>query len=134
MAFNLDNFFGLHAQSLQLRGQRHELLASNIANADTPGYRARDLDFSAALQQAQGQGGSTLARTHSRHMSVNGQGADANVVYRTAVQPSQDGNTVDVQMEQAAFAENALRYQASLEFLNGRIRSLMTAIKGSSQS
>ncbi len=133
MSINLDKHFGVHAQAMQLRSQRNEVLAANIANADTPGYKARDLDFAAVLRgTAPTREG--LRVTHVRHLEANGATAgQAQLMYRTAAQPAQDGNTVDVQREQAAFAENAVRYQASLEFLNSRIRGLITAIKGQSQ-
>ena len=133
MTLNIDKHFGVHAQALQLRSQRNEVLAANIANADTPGYKARDLDFNAVLRQASGSG-DTLRVTHARHMHANGAApGQAPVLYRVPTQPAQDGNTVDVQQEQAAFAENAVRYQASLEFLSGRVRGLISAIKGQSQ-
>ena len=128
MSLNIDKHFGVHAQAMQLKSQRNEVLATNIANADTPGYKARDLDFNAVLRQASGDG---LRVTHTRHMMANGATpGEAQLLYRVPTQPAQDGNTVDVQQEQAAFAENAVRYQASLEFLNSRIRGLSTAIRG----
>lgn len=133
MSINLDKHFGVHAQAMQLRSQRNEVLATNIANADTPGYKARDLDFSAVLRQT-APGGENLRLTHVRHLDANGAGnGEPRLMYRIATQPTQDGNTVDMQQEQATFAENAVRYQASLEFLNSRIRGLLTAIKGQSQ-
>jgi len=112
-----EKLFGLHATALQLRSQRMMMLASNIANAATPGYKARDLDFSKALDLAQ-QGGST---------------ADAMagaIAYRVPVQASLDGNTVEMATEQTAFAENALAYRSSLSFLSGRVNTLTRAIKG----
>ncbi|QOC21229.1 flagellar basal body rod protein FlgB [Wenzhouxiangella sp. AB-CW3] len=134
MSINLDKYFGIHAQALQFRSQRNEVLASNIANADTPGYRARDLDFSAALQAAQGQAasGDRMQVTHASHMGGSHGAGGAQKIYRNSLQPSQDGNTVDTQVEKAEFARNSIQYQASLEFLNGRIRSLVAAIKGGS--
>lgn len=108
-----DPLFGIHAQALSLQRQRMDVIATNIANADTPGYRARDLDFAAVLKST----GSSLD-------------AAAATYERPASQPSADGNTVDLQAEQARFAESALRYKASLGFIDGRIRSLMTAITG----
>jgi flagellar basal-body rod protein FlgB len=133
MAFSIDKHFGVHAQAVQLRSQRTELLAANIANADTPGYKARDIDFASVMRQTAGSG-EALQVTHERHLNVNGTTAgQAAALYRVPIQPAQDGNTVDVQQEQAAFAENAVRYQASLEFLSGRVRGLITAIKGRSQ-
>lgn len=130
---NIDKAFGIHAVALQLRARRAEILAANLANADTPHYKARDLDFKAALQAAAGQRSATALRTtHPRHIGAPGSdpAARAELRHRAATQPSADGNTVDTQREQAAFAENALQYQASLTFLNGKIRSLKTAIKG----
>ena len=133
MAFSIDKHFGVHAQAVQLRSQRTELLAANIANADTPGYKARDIDFESVMRQTAGSG-EGLRVTHVRHLTANGMSAgEATALYRIPTQPALDGNTVDVQQEQAAFAENAVRYQASLEFLSGRVRGLITAIKGQSQ-
>ncbi|MFP4335308.1 MAG: flagellar basal body rod protein FlgB [Wenzhouxiangella sp.] len=133
MALNIDKHFGVHAQAVQLRSQRTELLAANIANADTPGYKARDIDFATVMRQTAGSP-DALRVTNERHLHSNGATAgQAAALYRVPTQPAQDGNTVDVQQEQAAFAENAVRYQASLEFLSGRVRSLITAIKGQSQ-
>ncbi|WP_077147284.1 flagellar basal body protein [Sphingopyxis sp. KK2] len=108
-----EKLFGIHASALQLRSQRMMMLASNIANAATPNYKARDLDFSKALDLAQ-QGGSM-------------EGA---VRYRVPVQASLDGNTVEMATEQTAFAENALAYRSSLSFLSGRVNTLTRALKG----
>ncbi len=133
MALDIDSALGIHPEALRLRARRAEILASNLANADTPGYKARDIDFKAALSQAQGAvQGTTLARTEPGHMGgVGGVGLPGGpLLYRNPSQPSLDGNTVDVQSEQAAFAENAVHYQASLRFLNDRIKGLLTAIKG----
>ncbi|SNS84487.1 flagellar basal-body rod protein FlgB [Sphingomonas laterariae] len=112
-----DTVFGVHGDALALRSQRLAMLASNIANASTPGYKARDLDFTKALDMAQG-GTATDAATA------------ANVGYRVPVQPTQDGNTVELSTEQTIFAENAVQYRTTLSFLNGRINTLMTALKG----
>jgi flagellar basal-body rod protein FlgB len=113
MPLNLDTYLGVHATALKVGGQRMELLAKNLANADTPGYKAQDIDFRAAM-----------ART--------GKEADMapQLKYRVPLAPSLDGNTVDTQLEQAAFAENAVRFQATLSFLSARFRGLMTAITG----
>ncbi len=108
-----EKLFGIHANALQLRSQRMMMLASNIANAATPNYKARDLDFSKALDLAQ-QGGSM-------------EGA---IEYRVPVQASLDGNTVEMATEQTAFAENALAYRSSLSFLSGRVNTLTRALKG----
>ncbi len=110
----IDRQFGIHGQAMQLRSQRMALIASNIANAATPGYKARDLDFAAALKAS----------------SNPATGFAASLRYRVPVQASLDGNTVELATEQTAFAENALHYRASLSFLTSRIQSLTTALKG----
>jgi flagellar basal-body rod protein FlgB len=134
MPINLDAYLGVHADALKIRGQRTEVLARNLANADTPGYQARDIDFRAALAAAGGAGSTVALRaTDVRHLGTaeaTGDNASANLKYRTPLAPSLDGNTVDVQMEQAAFAENTVRFQATLSFLSARFRGLMTAITG----
>lgn len=135
MPVNLDAYLGVHAAALKVRSQRTELLAANLANADTPGYRARDIDFRAALAAAEGSNpGSAvqLATTRSGHIgSTPGNGtSSAELKYRVPLAPSLDGNTVDAQLEQAAFAENTVRYQATLSFLSSKFRGLMTAITG----
>ena len=130
MPLNIDNVFATHAKSLTLGSQRIQLLAANIANADTPNYLARDIDFKGAMA-SQISGSVRMARTSSRHISP-GQtsGGPATVLYRIPHQPAQDGNTVDSQREKAAIAETSLRYQSSLTFLNMRIRGLKSAITG----
>jgi flagellar basal-body rod protein FlgB len=140
MPMNLDAYLGVHADALKLRSQRTEILARNLANADTPGYQARDLDFKAALAQATGGGPDApvaLKTTHTNQIATAidaGGETTANLAgalkYRVPMAPALDGNTVDVQMEQANFAENSVRFQATLTFLNNRFRSLMTAITG----
>jgi flagellar basal-body rod protein FlgB len=133
MPLNLDAYLGVHADALKVRGQRTELLARNLANADTPGYKAQDLDFRAALAAASGADKPVAMRaTDTQHIGAGNSAADApaSLKYRTPLAPSLDGNTVDVQMEQAAFAENAVRFQATLSFLSARFRGLMTAITG----
>lgn len=117
---------GLHAQALILREKRGEILASNIANAATPNFKARDFDFEAELARARGTTGP--ARTAAGHMA--GTLADGNLGYRVPVTASLDGNTVELGVEQMEFAENTVRYQSSLTFLNRRISGLMSAIKG----
>jgi flagellar basal-body rod protein FlgB len=137
VAINIDSYLGVHASALKLREQRTELLARNLANADTPGYKAQDLDFRAALAAAtQPPKAGTLIATQAGHVgasadaSLNAGGTEAFLKYRTPLAPSLDGNTVDAQLEQAAFADNAVRYQATLSFLSSKFRSLMTAITG----
>jgi flagellar basal-body rod protein FlgB len=129
MANLIDQAFGTHGTALQLRAERAQLLAANLANADTPGFKARDIDFKQALASAQGAA-SPLVTTQANHVAGLDVGASTMALYRTPLQPSLDGNTVDVATEQAAFGENSNRYLASLTFLNGRIRGLMTALRG----
>jgi len=135
MPLNLDAYLGVHADALKLRSQRTEVLARNLANADTPGYQARDIDFKAALAQAAGGVDAPVAlkTTHANQIAapIDASGeTNANMKYRVPMAPALDGNTVDVQMEQANFAENSVRFQATLTFLNARFRGLMTAITG----
>jgi len=126
----MDNLFGIHATALKLRANRAELLAANIANADTPNYKARDIDFKHALKLAANNSGD-MVTTNARHISSAGTSKmGAEIMYRIPTQPSLDGNTVDLQTERSAFLENAMMYQASLRFLNGKISGLMTAIRG----
>ncbi len=113
-----DALFGIHGQALAIQSRRMELIASNLANADTPGFQARDLDFREVLAQV------------SQPAAGTGVVDNPSLKYRVAGQPSTDGNTVDVQTEQAQYAEAALRYQASLGFLDGRIKAMMTALTG----
>jgi flagellar basal-body rod protein FlgB len=133
MPIGLDAYLGDHAGALALRAYRGEVLASNIANADTPNYQARDFDFAAALRRAMsGVQAVRLAQTSERHLSGAGQRQPviADLQYRVPVQPSIDGNTVELDTELAQFSENAMRYQATLTFLNERIHSLRTALTG----
>ncbi|MFD0857524.1 flagellar basal body rod protein FlgB [Roseovarius aquimarinus] len=116
-----------NAAALGLREQRGAALASNIANAATPGFKARDIDFDAALQAQ--IGGGALRTSDARHFSSAAPGA-GQPGYRVPTAPSLDGNTVELAVEQMEFAENSLRYQTSLALLNRRISGLMTAIKG----
>jgi flagellar basal-body rod protein FlgB len=122
------------ASALSLQAQRAKVLASNIANADTPNYQAKDFDFSAALTQATqaaSQSPSEPTRTHPAHLSTTGGAAPAPVLqYRQPLQAALDGNSVDLDTERAAFAENSVRYEASLRFLNGQIKTMLTAING----
>ncbi|MEE9396379.1 MAG: flagellar basal body rod protein FlgB [Methylococcales bacterium] len=129
MAINFDTALGLHPQALTLRGKRTEVLAANLANADTPGYKARDVDFQSVLKKVQPRP-VTLEGTHSLHIQPPRQMLGASLQYRIPNQPSLDGNTVETHIEQAKFTENAMQYQASLRFVNGRVSSLLTALKG----
>jgi flagellar basal-body rod protein FlgB len=112
-----NGLFGIHAAALELRSQRMGLLTSNIANAATPGYKARDIDFTAALKAAaEGQGTDQAAAGATR--------------YRVPVMPSLDGNTVEIGNEQVAFSENAVGYSATLSFISGRVNTITRALKG----
>lgn len=133
MMKSIDNAFAFQEKALALRGYRQQLLASNIANADTPNYKAMDVNFSKALSEAQGgMGGSIeLAATSPGHLT-GGSGTALGIkpMYRTAVQPSIDGNTVDMNVEQAQFSDNSLHYLTTLQFINGKIQSTLLALKG----
>jgi flagellar basal-body rod protein FlgB len=115
---NGESLFGLHGTALALRSQRLALLASNIANAATPNYKARDIDFNKALEAAS-NGGS----------DVDGAARGA-LGYRVPLEASLDGNTVELSTEQTQFAENAVKYRTTLSFLEGRIGTIMTALRG----
>ena len=128
MAFSFNEAFGMHPQAVAVRGKRMQIIASNLANADTPGFQARDLDFRDVLKK---EGGNLkTVRTNNRHLAHNPAMPEASLKYRMPLQPAVDGNTVDPQFEQTSFADNAIRFQASLMFLNGRIRGLSDAITG----
>ena len=123
--------FGQHEQALKFRAFRNQLLSSNIANADTPNYKARDVDFGAALKSAR-QETLSMTKTSDLHKSAwRGNDSGFQTLYRVPHQPTLDGNTVEMDVEQSKFAENALQYRASLAFLDGKIRSLRYALKGS---
>ena len=122
--------FAHHEQALKFRALRNQVLSSNIANADTPNYKARDVDFSSVMK---GVNSSQLSmtRTSDLHQSAgSSENFGATIKYRIPSQPTLDGNTVETDVEQAAFAENAVQYRATLAFLDGQIRGLRYALKG----
>lgn len=121
-------YFGVHAAALELRGRRVALLASNIANAATPNFKARDIDFAAALARAEGVG--PLSSTSPLHFSAAPVWGASESGYRLPVSPSLDGNTVELSTEQVLFGENAARYQATLAFISGRAGDLIAALRG----
>lgn len=126
----LDNYFGIHEQALRLRERRSEVLASNLANMDTPGYKARDFDFKALLAQESGQN-RDMVLTNQRHISTGDSLVPESFMrYRMPEQDSLDGNSVNAEREQMNFASNNLQYQASLRFLGDKMTSLVRAIKG----
>lgn len=134
MTSRIDDALKFHQTALSLRASRQELLASNIANADTPNYKARDIDFASALQGA--LSGTTanlpLSGTSPRHLGgTTGESVmGAPVMYRNVLQPSADGNTVDMDVERAQFADNALRYEASVKFVSDKVKDVLTALQG----
>jgi flagellar basal-body rod protein FlgB len=129
----IDREVGFVQAALNARAMRQEVLAANIANADTPNYKARDVDFAAALAAAKGAGGLDLARTSARHLAGAGAASLGNgvVKYRGAAQPSLDGNTVDIDVERAAFAENAMHYQFLLERARSTFSRMASALESS---
>lgn len=132
MISKLDRATMFHHQSLNLRTQRQQLLASNIANADTPHYKARDFDFASALKGAMsGQGLNALPMTTTArgHVASLLDVAPTNLFYRGELQSSVDGNTVDMDVERAQFADNAVRYEASLNFMSRQFRGLLDAMQ-----
>ncbi|MFI0473473.1 flagellar basal body rod protein FlgB [Halomonas sp. HMF6819] len=135
----LESAFNFHQRALGLRQARHDVLAANIANADTPNFKARDIDFASELKKAvsagapaQQGGGVSLARTSERHIESQGrawQSTSTDLLYRVPDQPSLDGNTVDMDRERSQFTDNALRYQAGLTIMNRRIQGLKNAMQ-----
>lgn len=119
----MSDFLGIHGTALALREQRLQVLASNLANADTPGFQARDLDFSTALQAA-------LSPAGGEGVDALQAAASQSTYARPGVQPSLDGNTVDAQREQATYAQAALEYRASMAFVESKVRTMLTAITG----
>lgn len=129
----LDAALGIQPQAMTLNARRLEVLAANMANVDTPGYRARDIDFRAALDRAVAAADGAalqLRATSAGHQHADGTAGGAELRYRVPNHPSLDGNTVDSQLEQAAFAEASVRYQASLDFLESRIAGVRKALRG----
>ncbi|MCU5775405.1 flagellar basal body rod protein FlgB [Erwiniaceae bacterium BAC15a-03b] len=136
MLDKLDAALSFGTEALNLRAQRQEILASNIANADTPGYQARDIDFSSELKRAVEQGraqgsGLSLAITSARHIPVsNASAPDLDLLYRVPDQPAMDGNTVDMDRERTQFADNSLKYQTDLTLISSQIKGMMSVLQG----
>ena len=134
MNISFNNALGVHEHALELRTKRAEVLANNLANADTPGFKARDIDFQSLLseqmQDKSSEQSLKMTTTNGKHLPFNGIDDSANLLYRTPSQPSLDGNTVDTQIEKAEFMKNTLQYQSSFQFLNSRFKGITTAIKG----
>jgi flagellar basal-body rod protein FlgB len=132
MIDKLDATMRFHQEALRLRTQRQEVISANIANADTPQYKARDMNFSAALSSAVERSGTstTLAQTSTRHIAGGSRASgSADLLYRQPMQSSMDGNTVEMDVERVNFADNALRYEANLTVLGGKIKSMLAAVQ-----
>jgi flagellar basal-body rod protein FlgB len=134
MAISFNNALGIHEDALRFRGQRSAVLANNLANVDTPNYKARDIDFKTALASKLNSSSQSLKLATTSHAHNNATGlledGGADLFYRNPEQPSIDGNTVEEHIEHAQFMENSLAFQASFTFLNSKFRGLLTAIKG----
>jgi flagellar basal-body rod protein FlgB len=130
MAISFDKAFGLHPQSLELRSKQAEVIAGNIANADTPGYKAKGMDFQDMLSKAAKKQQSGMTRTNEKHFDIRIE-SNNDLQFRIPNQPDTgDGNTVDVQVERNLYLDNSMRYQASLQFMNGKIKGMKKAITG----
>jgi flagellar basal-body rod protein FlgB len=130
MAINFDKTFELHAKGLNVRAQRAEIIAANISNADTPGYKAKGLNFQKAMEQASVQQSNGMKATHAKHFDTSLE-MSAGVSFRVPNQPDTgDGNTVDVQTERNLYLQNSMEYQAGVQFLNGRIKAMKNVITG----
>ena len=128
MTNNLKQQFEVFSNSLGLRNKKNEILASNIANAATPNYKARDFDFETELARALSVG--SLKTSSEGHIALATKNLPNKIQYRKPLQPSMDGNTVELQVEQMEFAENSVRYQTTLNFINSKLSGLMGAIRG----
>ena len=124
----IGDYLNLHGTALTVRAKRTQVLASNIANAATPNFKARDIDFQAMINRTEGSG--PLKSTDARHFKVSMEASVDRMKYRTPVNPSRDGNTVEMNVEQMEFSENVIRYQTTLTFLNNKISGLRSAIRG----
>lgn len=134
MINKLDKELNFHHQALSLRTARQELLSSNVANADTPNFKAKDIDFASVLREKLSLTANTnnvgLTKTSPMHIGVNTNGAlDDSLLYRVPLQPSADGNTVDMDMERTRFADNSIKYDASITFITNEFRNLTKAMQ-----
>lgn len=137
MSISLDKLTGFHHNAVNLRSKRMEIIAGNLANANTPGYKARDIDFQQALKAANANiksgASQNMVRTHEKHISGK-MSSNLDEQFRIPNQPDTgDGNTVEVQVERNAFLDNGMRYQASLQFLDGKFKSMKKALSGGQQ-
>ena len=126
----IGEYLDVHSTALEVRARRNKILASNIANAATPHFKARDIDFQDEIRRAAGSSKSAVQVTDKKHIQASLRGPTADLLYRDPVSASRDGNTVEMNVEQMEFSENVIRYQTSLTFLNNKISGLMSAIRG----
>lgn len=132
MISKLDNVLNFHQTALNVRTARQEILSSNVANVDTPNFKARDIDFTSVLSAALSSNSNKTGLTTTSPMHLTSSEENSIVsqaLYRVPLQPSADGNTVDMDAERARFADNSIKYDAGLTFINGQIRNLMSAIQ-----
>lgn len=125
---SIKNQLSFYGSSLQLRGERNNIIASNIANAATPNYKARDISFEDEINKASNSG--SLKSTHNNHIAYNSGNSFNEASYREPLVIALDGNTVELAVEQMQFSENTMRYQTTVNFLNGKIQKIMSAIRG----
>jgi flagellar basal-body rod protein FlgB len=132
MAISFNKALGIHEQALNFRAKRAEVLANNLINADTPNFKARDIDFNDVLksQMSDSTQSTSLLATHSRHIAPSSVSFSPELLYRMPLQPSLDGNTVEEQVELSKFAQNTQEFQASFQFLNSKFKGLTSAIRG----
>lgn len=130
MAINLDKLTAFHENALKIRTERMEVISGNLANANTPGYKARDIDFASAMKSARAGQSQEMVRTNDKHMQGRSISSH-DLQYRIPMQPDTgDGNTVEVQQERNKFLDNGMRYQAGIEFLSGKVKGMKKAISG----
>ena len=131
MAISLNNSFGIHEQAMHLQSRRAQLLSQNLANSDTPGYKAKDIDFSSYLKSMEkGKLERPLRATQSKHIQPKGFFMGLESMYRVPMQPSLDGNTVEPHIEMGEFTENSMRYLMTLRIMSGKVNKLLSAIRG----
>ena len=128
MVDSIKQQFEVYSNALGLRNKKNEILASNIANAATPNYKARDVDFEVELARSLSVG--PMNTTSGGHIALGSKNLPGKIQYREPLQPSMDGNTVELQVEQMEFAQNTIRYQTTLNFINSKLSGLMSAIRG----
>ncbi|MFA7553460.1 MAG: flagellar basal body rod protein FlgB [Spongiibacteraceae bacterium] len=130
MAINFSAALGIHEQALHVRAQRAEVLANNLVNADTPNFKARDIDFKSVLKGQMSASTMPMAATRGGHIGGSNSAFKADLMYRNPLQPSLDGNTVEEQVELSKFAQNTIDFQASFQMLNSKFKGLSNAIRG----